>query len=42
MSTGMLGAIIGVIFILAQVVLFWALGKLLSVLNDRFLPDQSE
>lgn len=42
MSTGMLGVLIGVIFILAQVVLFWGLGKLLSVLNDRFLPDQSE
>ncbi|MDD6633404.1 MAG: hypothetical protein SOT58_09660 [Agathobacter sp.] len=41
MSTGMLGILIGVIFILAQVVLFWALGKLLSVLNDRFLPEQS-
>lgn len=42
MSTGMLGILIGVIFILAQVVLFWTLGKLLSVLNDRFLPEQSE
>ena len=41
MSTGMLGILIGVIFILAQVVFFWALGKLLSVLNDRFLPEQS-
>ncbi len=41
MGTGMLGVLIGVIFIGAQVVLFWALGKLLSVLNDRFLPEQS-
>ena len=41
MSTGMLGVLIGVIFILAQVVLFGALGKLLLVLNDRFLPEQS-
>ena len=41
MSTGMLGVLIGVICILALVVLFGALGKLLSVLNDRFLPEQS-
>ena len=41
MGIGMLGVLIGVIFIGAQVVLFWALGKLLSVLNDRFLPEQS-